>query len=73
MNRETFIGHNSDLCGKCIQLGYSCQSYCDSEEDSIDDQDMGNALDDNIIFSVKPKLSQKQQKALRRMDNIKKD
>ena len=73
MNRETLIGHNSDLCGKCIQLGYSCQSYCELEQDSIDHQDMGNALDDTIKFSVKPKLSQKQQKALRRMNSIKKD
>lgn len=69
-NRETFIGHNTDLCGKCIELGYSCQSSCELEQqDSYEYQDKENSLYDTILFSAKPKLSQKQQKA----SKVKKD
>lgn len=28
-NRETYISHNSELCGKCIRLGYSCMEIGD--------------------------------------------
>jgi hypothetical protein len=34
-NRETFISHDSELCGKCIRLGYSCMGQGIKEEPSI--------------------------------------
>lgn len=34
-NRETFIPHDSELCGKCIRLGYSCMEQGVEEESSI--------------------------------------
>ncbi|CAO3618396.1 unnamed protein product [Cunninghamella echinulata] len=31
MNRETYIKHYPDLCGKCYRLGYSCMLLPDKE------------------------------------------
>ncbi|KDO20586.1 hypothetical protein SPRG_21310 [Saprolegnia parasitica CBS 223.65] len=39
MNKETAIGHNMELCGKCAELGYSCQyalDDCDEDEDTTE-------------------------------------
>jgi hypothetical protein len=33
-NRETFIAHNTELCGKCIRLGFSCMELIREEQSS---------------------------------------
>ncbi|KAF0701333.1 Aste57867_8184 [Aphanomyces stellatus] len=37
MNSETFVGHNQELCGKCTELGYSCQRDREMASSDVDE------------------------------------
>lgn len=64
MNRETYIGHNSDLCGKCIELGHSCQNESDDDE-VVDDSHLAQLIDEALVIQQKP--SQKERKRQNKM------
>lgn len=42
-NPETFVAHNTELCGKCIRLGFSCMELGVNE-----DEDKGGIVVNNI-------------------------
>ncbi len=75
MNRETYIGHNSDLCGRCIELGYSCQTLSelenmeDAEEDDIAANNTIPTLIDLASLAT-TKMSQKERKRLAKQNKI---
>ncbi|KAI8084357.1 uncharacterized protein B0P05DRAFT_36060 [Gilbertella persicaria] len=35
-NKETYLPHDTELCGKCIRLGYSCMEAINSMQDQED-------------------------------------
>jgi hypothetical protein len=59
MNRETYVGHNSELCGRCIQLGHSCQNEAILNEEEVTLTETFNVA---LVIAPKNNLSQKKRK-----------
>lgn len=69
-NQETFIAHNSELCGKCIRLGVSCMELRDEDttpgivvmNDDGEDFLLESSSDLSSFIVVKEKTDKKKKK-----------
>lgn len=69
MNKETYLKHNQDLCGKCNRLGFSCMELSDIEKEQnvVIDEDgklksTEKQLSDFIVVKSKNKNRKKKNK-----------
>ncbi|KAI3632389.1 hypothetical protein MIR68_009495 [Amoeboaphelidium protococcarum] len=71
MNRETMVGHNSELCQKCEELGYSCMNEIGNDDDDDDiaiESDFAQLVDAALVSTRK--LSQKERKRLAKQGKL---
>ncbi|OQR80723.1 hypothetical protein ACHHYP_17264 [Achlya hypogyna] len=54
MARETFVGHNMELCGKCTELGYSCQGEHTHTTALLLDEAQGDTMERPAIAQQEP-------------------